>query len=56
MLREMLLASTQRRKYMASLSGQHFALVGPLERLGHGSLVIVDKSENFGLHVLNQGK
>ncbi len=31
-------------------------MIGPLERLGHGSVVILDKGENPGLQILNRGK
>ena len=47
------LTSTLRRKTSCSLSHQSFPLVGPFERLGHGLVVIVDESQDFGPQVLN---
>ena len=50
------ITSTRRRKIFCSLNGQRLALVGPLERLGHRPIVIVDKSQNFGLQVFDRGE
>src|SRR5438270_1333588 len=46
--------STPRRKSAGSLNRYGLSLVGPLEWLGHGSIVIVDKSKDLGLQVLNR--
>ena len=48
--------STRRHKTFCSLSDQSFALVGPFEGLGHRTIVVVDKGEDFGLQVLNAGE
>jgi arginase len=43
-------ASTRRLKSFCSLSGQRFTLVGPLERLGHGSVILVQgRGNNAGV-------
>ena len=46
---QMKTTSTLRRKSARSLHGQSLALIGPLERLGHSPIVILDKGEDPGL-------
>ena len=43
------ITSTRRLKNLHSLSSQGLALIGPLKRLGHGSVRIVDEGKDFGL-------
>src|SRR2546425_680416 len=46
--------STRRRKTFCGLDSQSFALVGPLERLGHRAIVIVNEGQDFGLQLLKR--
>src|SRR2546425_8234314 len=48
------MASTRRRKTFCGLDSQSFALVGPLERLGHRAIVIVNEGQDFGLQLLKR--
>ena len=46
--------STWTRKSLGGLDGQSFPLIGPPERLGHGAIVVVNESQDFGLQILDR--
>ena len=48
--------STRRQKTFGRLGLQRFALIGPLEGLGHSPVVIVNKGEYLRLQVLHRGE
>ncbi len=48
--------STWEPKSFCGLDGQRLALRGPLEKLGHGHIRVLDKGEDFGLQILHTEK
>jgi hypothetical protein len=48
------ITSTARRKYPVKLSYQGFTLVGPLERLGHSGVVVVNEGQNLGFQFIER--